>query len=109
MSETPTDCSPDVGHSGEQVPAVVAQEAALTRGGFRAAAVLTTESAYDKAQRRKFLASMMCPHCGLTPVPLLKVGLTAVHEFEAMTCPGSEQNPRNALADRRPLWKDENR
>lgn len=45
----------------------------------------------------------MCPHCGeIVPVK----GLTAWH-FERETqknCPGSQQVPRCAESDRRPLW-----
>ncbi len=62
-----------------------------------------------------------CPHCdrefsasGYTAaaVPVACKPLTPIHSWTApddksYRCPGSEQTPRNAESDRRPLWKDD--
>lgn len=59
-----------------------------------------------------------CPHCGwmYDPAdPELQnqspvVALVPEHNYpptESAVCPGSNQIPRNALSDRRPLWKDD--
>lgn len=55
------------------------------------------------------MSEQMCPHCGLTPVAM-KDGLTAYHDYPPMmrqVCPGSQQNPRNSISDRRVLWNGE--
>jgi hypothetical protein len=45
----------------------------------------------------------MCPHCGLEVG--VKHGLTRLHrDPDGHVCRGSEQNPRNAESDARPLW-----
>lgn len=48
--------------------------------------------------------TLMCPYCG----DLCGVGsdtLTNVHWLmDAVVCPGSQQNPRCAQSDARPLW-----
>ena len=56
----------------------------------------------------------MCPHCGRTFLPRKCKPLVPKHEWlpnyyatESVACPGSEQHPRNADSDKRPLWKDE--
>lgn len=56
---------------------------------------------------------LKCPHCGhgftydqvgfASPIP----GCIPSHGDERWACPGTGQAPRNALSDRRPLWKDE--
>lgn len=65
----------------------------------------------------------MCPYCGwkfdvrenLVPSHVLTVyhpsemsaaALESGASEESIDCPGSGQYPRNALSDRRPLWKD---
>lgn len=50
----------------------------------------------------------MCPHCG----EILKMTgeLTPTHDWPKLmrqVCPGSQQNPRNAESDGRPLWNGE--
>lgn len=48
----------------------------------------------------------MCPHCGAI-VGLSEGGLTTTHDWPKPTrqvCPGSQQNPRCAESDHRPLW-----
>lgn len=48
----------------------------------------------------------MCPHCGEI-VLLDREVLTATHDWPKLTrqvCPGSQQNPRCAKSDARPLW-----
>jgi len=50
-----------------------------------------------------------CPWCGWTYDPKTEgYGLVPLHsaDDQTMNCPGSEQNPRNAETDRRPLWRD---
>ena len=49
--------------------------------------------------------SGMCPHCG-QDVPLTVGHLTYPHDDPdtGRTCDGSEQNPRCAESDGRPLW-----
>lgn len=55
-------------------------------------------------------ARYMCPHCGLIVDKLNRVRLIPIHSVRGystgMTCPGSQQHPRNAESDKRPLWKD---
>ena len=49
--------------------------------------------------------SDMYPHCGA--LVTVNGGLTAYHDWPVLTrqvCPGSEQNPRCAESDARPLW-----
>lgn len=52
------------------------------------------------------MAMGMCPHCGV--ISRLKLSLTPIHGYEDetgyRTCPGSQQNPRNAESDGRVLW-----
>lgn len=49
-----------------------------------------------------------CPHCGWEfPATRLKNGLVPGHDLNAFSCPGSQQSPRCAASDKRPLWKDE--
>lgn len=56
-----------------------------------------------------------CPHCGWEydpnqyPAVLLPCELVPHHAYpspDGTWCPGTEQHPRNAETDRRPLWKD---
>ena len=50
----------------------------------------------------------MCPQCGVLFDGYH--GLTPIHApggGDGARCEGSEQNPRNALSDRRPLWSGE--
>lgn len=51
-----------------------------------------------------------CPHCGeIFHAPRCRDGLIPTHDFPRLTrrvCPGSGNAPRNAMSDRRPLWKD---
>ncbi len=60
----------------------------------------------------------MCPQCGklfgrlkgsLIPVhpDLRPIDPAAFTISSSSSCPGSEQNPRNPLSDRRPLWNGE--
>lgn len=67
------------------------------------------------------IGALMCPHCGWQydpdeqrkrlakdqPSPCDLVPTHDFPEFCRSVCPGSKQHPRNALTDRRPLWKDE--
>jgi len=54
---------------------------------------------------------MKCPHCGkLFTSRQCKSGLTPYHDYPVpcrAVCPGSKHRPRNAMSDRRPLWKDD--
>ena len=59
---------------------------------------------------------MKCPHCGKV-YKNLRTPLIPEHTSDNLyvqpsigvwiICPGSGQYPRNALSDKRPLWKDE--
>ena len=58
---------------------------------------------------------LKCPHCGMTYLPsqvpwhLNSVQQLVPEHFYPESperCPGSWQNPRNALTDHRRLWKD---
>ena len=53
---------------------------------------------------------MMCPHCGERfAYGQLQASLIPTHDWPKpcrQVCPGSQQAPRNALSDKRPLWKD---
>lgn len=57
------------------------------------------------------MSVFMCPHCGWTYQPDGDGwSLVPTHDFPKparAVCPGSQQTPRNAQTDRRPLWKDE--
>lgn len=49
----------------------------------------------------------MCPWCGGKYDPATVAdGYTSVprHDHEGIVCQGSDQAPRNAVTDRRPLW-----
>ena len=48
----------------------------------------------------------MCPCCGRRFCDTA-LALIPPHNWKGKQCPGSYQNPRNALTDKRPLWKDE--
>ena len=62
---------------------------------------------------------LMCPYCGwkYDPQsfsepgddgrPFALVPTHAAMSPAEITCPGSEQHPRNPESDRRPLWKDQ--
>lgn len=50
---------------------------------------------------------MMCPHCGTLVHVERDSRLVPTHSWPLPTrqvCPGSKQNPRYSLSDRRPLW-----
>ncbi len=63
------------------------------------------------------MTTYKCPHCGreysrqacrpFVPVHNVDWRHPATGEIRRSQCPGSKQNPRNALSDRRPLWKDD--
>lgn len=73
-----------------------------------------TEDAADVAAREK--CRYKCPHCGWEYRPADAKWATQrpweavpTHDFPELcraVCPGSEQHPRNAASDHRPLWKD---
>ena len=50
----------------------------------------------------------MCPHCG--SIIVIRDSLIGTHDYPPFTrqvCPGSQQNPRCAESDGRPLWNGE--
>lgn len=53
------------------------------------------------------MTKLKCPHCGKLFHPHRCRPLTPKHSTAGVACPGSEQQPRNAETDRRPLWKDD--
>ncbi len=58
------------------------------------------------------MTKLKCPHCGWEYTPTadgdyyLNVPNHSWPPLARQVCPGSAQHPRNAEADRRPLWKD---
>ncbi len=53
-----------------------------------------------------------CPHCGKLYQMAECTPLIPTHDYPPLcrsVCPGSGQHPRNAMSDRRPLWKDESK
>jgi hypothetical protein len=55
------------------------------------------------------MSLMKCPYCGREYSMRACRPLIPIHEFPepSLVCPGSNQYPRNAESDRRPLWKDD--
>lgn len=50
-----------------------------------------------------------CPFCGGCYDPATVPDgylLVPLHDYAGAVCLGSEQHPRNALSDRRPLWRE---
>jgi hypothetical protein len=55
------------------------------------------------------VTQLKCPHCGKHFSQEECKPLTPTHNWPKITrqvCPGSQQQPRNAETDHRPLWKD---